>query len=88
MKALRRFSRWVLSLFSMECHNEGAEPMGITADKIKTMRRAAGQTQQQLAARLNVSRSLIAMIETGKRKVPPKLTAAIAQIVKEESACE
>jgi transcriptional regulator with XRE-family HTH domain len=44
---------------------------------IKSIRTITQQRQHEMAAQLGVSRSLIAMIETGKRKVPTELEEKI-----------
>lgn len=48
---------------------------------VRAIRIKLGYTQEQFAAQLGVSRSLIASVETGLRAVSKKLEIKIAQLV-------
>jgi len=48
---------------------------------VRAIRIKLGYTQEQFAAQLGVSRSLIASVETGLRAVSQKLEIKIAQLV-------
>lgn len=58
---------------------EDASPVGAN---IRTLRVAAGLTQPQLAARSNVSVSLLSKVECGDRAATPALTTAVARALK------
>lgn len=49
---------------------------------IAQARYRAGYTQTQLARRIGVSPGLVAMIETGERRVTPEIGARIARAVR------
>jgi DNA-binding XRE family transcriptional regulator len=49
----------------------------LTGDSVETLRRHFGLNQEEFAARLGVTRSLIAQIETGRRPVSARLADAI-----------
>ncbi|MGQ0775206.1 MAG: helix-turn-helix domain-containing protein, partial [Pseudonocardiales bacterium] len=49
---------------------------------IRTLRVAAGLTQRQLAARANVSLSLLGKVECGDRIATPAFMAAVARALK------
>lgn len=51
---------------------------------LKTIRKAAGLTQIQLAARANVSRFRLCLAETGNIELRPEEIAAITEAVKPE----
>ena len=58
----------------------------LLAQRLRTARRAAGLTQEQAAARLAVTRSQIAMIETARSKVSAAQVAAFAQLYQQSVA--
>lgn len=51
----------------------------MVANKLKKLRKEAGLTQKQLADKLNISPSTVAMYESGKRTPDPKVVVTIAE---------
>lgn len=49
-------------------------------EQLRAARRAAGITQHQAAKRLGVSQAYLALIETGRRRVTPKLASSLATL--------
>ena len=49
-------------------------------EQLRSARHAARLTQHQAAARLGVSQAYLALIETGRRRVTPKLASSLASI--------
>lgn len=51
----------------------------MVANRLKKLRKEAGLTQKQLADKLNISPSTVAMYESGKRTPDPKVVVTIAE---------
>ncbi len=49
-------------------------------DSIKTIREQLHLTQEKMAERLGITRNYLALIETGRRSVPPKVKEALETI--------
>lgn len=59
----------------------GDQP-NVTGANIATLRKAAGLTQEQLADRVNVSKSLLSKVEIGDRAATHALVAAVARVLR------
>lgn len=59
----------------------GGQP-NVTGANIATLRKAAGLTQEQLADRVNVSKSLLSKVEIGDRAATHALVATVARVLR------
>jgi transcriptional regulator with XRE-family HTH domain len=51
-----------------------------TATRLRDVRRSAGFTQAQMAARLGVTQAYVSMLEQGRRPVPARLRKRVAEV--------
>jgi transcriptional regulator with XRE-family HTH domain len=68
------------SVYNKSCYNTDEMERSLSPELLRSVRLAAGLTQQQAADRLDVSQAYLAMLESGRRPVTTGLASRIAAV--------